>query len=278
MIQVAQVNHTGNMADTIPPMGTREQNWVLPVTRRIKAVVSIPVATVGKPLTVENGERIPKDGDADIIAYGRSLLCDPDIAHKVEKNEPIRQCLNCNKGCMDAIQNRRYAECEKRRRGRYVHCTAEERKCVVVVGAGIAGLEAARVAAIRGHQVDVYEKEGKAGGQIHLAAGPPRKDEILRAVEYYETILPSLGVAMHLNTEVSKEILNAADAVIVAVCAHDMSLPIPGADSANVVFSWDVLAGKAGLPVTVPSSAVVWWVPKRQSICWKRAAPCPSLR
>ena len=249
MIQVAQANHTGNMADTIPPMGTREENWVLPTTRAVKAAVSIPVATVGKVLTVENGEQLLADGDADIIAYGRSLLCDPDIAIKAETGEPVRLCLNCNKGCVDAIQNRRYISCvlnaENGEEATMSIKPGEGQKKVVIVGAGVAGLEAARVAAIRGYEVDVYEKEDKVGGQIHLAAVPPRKDEILRSVAYYECILPALGVNIHLNTEATVEIMNAADAVIVAVGAHDLLLPIPGADGANVVSSWDVLAGKA---------------------------------
>ena len=249
MIQVAQANHTGNMADTIPPMGTREENWVLPTTKAVKAAVSIPVATVGKVLTVENGEKLLADGDADIIAYGRSLLCDPDIAIKAESGEPVRLCLNCNKGCVDAIQNRRYISCvlnaENGEEATMAIKPGEGNKKVVIVGAGVAGLEAARVAAIRGYEVDVYEKEDKVGGQIHLAAVPPRKDEILRSVAYYECILPALGVNIHLNTEATAEIMNAADAVIVAVGAHDLLLPIPGADGANVVSSWDVLAGKA---------------------------------
>ena len=77
-----------------------------------------------------------------------------------------------------------------------------------------------------------------------MAAVPPRKDEILRSVEYYNAILPGLGVNIHLNTEATKEVMNAADAVIVAVGAQDIVLPINGTDSANVVSSWDVLAGK----------------------------------
>ena len=249
MIQVAQANHTGNMADTIPPMGTREENWVLPVTRAVKAAVSVPVATVGKVLTVENGEQLLENGDADIIAYGRSLLCDPDIAIKAESGEPVRLCLNCNKGCVDAIQNRRYISCvlnaENGEEATMSIKPGEGQKKVVVVGAGVAGLEAARVAALRGYEVDVYEKEAQVGGQIHLAAVPPRKDEILRSVAYYECILPALGVNIHLNTVATADIMNAADAVIVAVGAHDLVLPIPGADGANVVSSWDVLAGKA---------------------------------
>ena len=249
MIQVAQANHTGNMADTIPPMGTREENWVLPVCKAVKAAVSIPVATVGKVLTVENGEKILSNGDADIIAYGRSLLCDPDIALKAESGEPIRLCLNCNKGCVDAIQNRRYISCvlnaENGDEATISIKPGDGKKKVVVVGGGVAGLEAARVAALRGYEVDLYEKEAVLGGQINIAAVPPRKDEILRSVAYFECILPALGVGIHLNTEATKEIMNAADAVIVAVGAHDMILPIPGADGANVVSSWDVLAGKA---------------------------------
>ena len=249
MIQVAQANHTGNMGDTIPSMGTVPYNWTLPIAKKVKEVVSIPVATVGRVVNVKNGEEILANGEADMISYGRSLLCDPDIAIKIEKDEPIRECLNCNKGCVDAIQNRRYISCvlnaENGDEATIFIKPAEEKKHVVIVGAGIAGLEAARVAAVRGHQVDVYEKADHIGGQIHLAAVPPRKSEILRSVEYFEKILPELGVTIHLNTECTKEIMNDADAVIVAVGAHDFILPVPGADSENVVSSWDVLSGKA---------------------------------
>jgi len=251
MIQVAQANHTGNMADTIPPMGTREENWVLPVTRAVKAAVSIPVATVGKVLTIENGEKIIADGDADIIAYGRSLVCDPDIAHKAETGEPVRLCMNCNKGCVDAIQNRRYITCvlnaENGEEATMSIKPGNGSKKVVVVGGGVAGLEAARVAALRGYEVDLYEKEAVLGGQINIAAVPPRKDELLRSVAYFECILPALGVNIHLNTEATTDIMNGADAVVVAAGAHDLALPIPGADGENVVSSWDVLAGKAGV-------------------------------
>lgn len=249
MIQVAQANHTGNMADTIPPMGTREDNWVLPVTKAVKAAVSIPVATVGKVLTIENGEKIIADGDADIIAYGRSLVCDPDIAKKAESGEPVRLCMNCNKGCVDAIQNRRYITCvlnaENGEEATMSIKPGNGQKKVVIIGAGVAGLEAARVAALRGYEVDLYEKEAVLGGQINIASVPPRKDELMRAVAYFECLLPALGVNIHLNTEATKEIMNAADAVIVAVGAHDFALPIAGANGANVVSSWDVLAGKA---------------------------------
>ena len=111
MIQAAQANHTGNMGDTIPPMGDVPYNWTLPAAKRIKNTVNIPVATVGRVITVEAGEQILENGEADMIGYGRSLLTDPDIAVKTAAGECIRECLNCNKGCVDAIQNRRYISC-----------------------------------------------------------------------------------------------------------------------------------------------------------------------
>ena len=132
MIQVAQANHTGNMGDTIPPMGAMPYNWTLPVAERVKALVSVPVATVGRVVSVEAGEKILEDGAADIIAYGRSLMCDPDIALKAATGEPIRECLNCNKGCVDAIQNRKYISCDRRHqagRGRQEDCRGGRRYC-----------------------------------------------------------------------------------------------------------------------------------------------------
>lgn len=248
MIQVAQANHTGNMGDTIPPMGTMPYNWTLPIAKKVKAAVNIPIATVGRVVTVANGEEILQNDEADMIGYGRSLLCDPDIALKAAAGVPIRECLNCNKGCVDAIQARHYISCvlnaENGDEATVSIKPSAAKKNIAVIGAGIAGLEAARVAALRGHHVDLYEKTDRIGGQINIASVPPRKDEILRAVEYYEKILPSMDVALHLNSTCDKEAMNAADAVICAVGAHDLMLPIPGANSTKVVSSWDVLAKK----------------------------------
>lgn len=245
MIQVAQANHTGNMGDTIPPMGTVPYNWTLPTCRKVKAVVNVPVLTVGRVVSLENAEEILEAGDADMIGFGRSLLADADIVHKAQRKEPIRECLNCNKGCVDAIQGRRYISCilnaENGDEGTIFIKPSEEKKHVVILGAGIAGLEAARVASLRGHQVDLYEKEDHIGGQICIAAVPPRKSEILRSIEYYEKILPRLGVDLHLNTECTKEAMNAADVVLCAIGAHDITLPFVDANDPSVVSSWDVL-------------------------------------
>ncbi|MFQ7763456.1 MAG: FAD-dependent oxidoreductase [Blautia wexlerae] len=174
------------------------------------------------------------------------MLADADIANKAISGECIRECLNCNKGCVDAIQGRKYISCvlnaENGNEGTIFIKPADEKKKVAVVGAGIAGLEAARVAAKRGHEVTVFEKSDKIGGQIHLAAVPPRKSEILRSIEYYEKILPELSVDMKLNTETDCEELNKFDHVILAIGAHNMDLPMSVTDS-NIVSAWDVLAG-----------------------------------
>ena len=177
--------------------------------------ISIPVATVGRVLTVANGEEILRNGQADVIGYGRSLLCDPDIAVKTERNESIRLCLNCNKGCVDALQNRRYLSCvlnaENGDEETIFIRPGNGSKKVVIAGAGIAGLEAARVAARRGYSVTVYETAGELGGQINLAAVPPHKAEIMRAVDYYKKILPALGVEIKLGTPCTVRDMNAAD-------------------------------------------------------------------
>ena len=250
MIHVAQANHTGNMNDTIPAMGTRPYGFMLEETKAVKAVVSIPVSTVGRLTTVRAAETLLEQGVCDIVAYGRSLLADPDIANKLTsgKAEEIRRCIMCNKGCTDAIGGRAFVSCvlnaENGHEYERVITSAENPRTIAVVGGGVAGLEAARVLAIKGHSVELYEKSLRLGGQLNIASVPPRKEEMNRIVNFYEEALKDLDVKIFLNREFTKEDAKKYDTIINAVGAHNLVPRIPGIENVNVVNSWDVLGNK----------------------------------
>ena len=235
-----------------PPMYF-DKGVYLPFAEQVKQVVDVPVLAAGRMDDPDLAAQALRDGRCDMIGLARPLLTEPDYVRKVRNDELalIRPCLCCHEGCFGRAFDGAVGSCAVNpecARERLVGITpAAEKKRVVVVGGGPAGLEAARVAAKRGYDVTVYEASDHLGGQIVLAAAPPRKDEIMRSVEYYEKILPGLGVKVELNHTASPADLNAADAAIVAVGAHDVVIPVPGADSEKVVSSWDVLAGKVEL-------------------------------
>ncbi len=249
MIHVGQANHTGNMNDTIPAMGTREYGFIMDCAEAVKKAVSVPVCAVGRIVTEAAAEAVLASGKCDLIALGRPLLCDPDFANKAQAGQPIRYCISCNKGCTDKISNRGYCECVLNAENGMEYArtvtAAQSGKKVAVVGAGLAGLEAARVAALKGHSVTLFEKSYEIGGQLNIAAVPPRKGEMNRAVHYFKSILPTLGIRVEMGKEPDKATLNTFDHVIVAVGAHNTMLPVAGGELSHVVSAWDVLAGRS---------------------------------
>lgn len=245
---VAQANHTGNMNDTIPAMGTRKYGFVVYAAEAVKNAVSVPVCAVGRIITEEAAEAVLTSGKCDLVGLGRPLLCDPDFANKAIAGKPVRYCLSCNKGCTDNIINRSFCQCvlNAENGAEYVRTItpAKNKKKVAVIGAGIAGLEAARVCALKGHKVTVFEKSYALGGQINIASVPPRKGEMARSIIYYEKVLPSLNVTVITGREPDVKELNGFDEVIVATGAQNVQLKVEGASLAHVVSAWSVLARK----------------------------------
>ena len=251
MFHVAQANHTGNMADTIPPMGVQPYGFFVDIAGKIKANVHVPVSTVGRIIDPAMAERIVTCGKADIIGLGRPLLADPDWGAKIEAGRScdIRRCISCNKGCTDAIQERRFISCVLNAENGCENVRsitpADVKKKVAVIGGGPAGLEAARVASLRGHSVTLFERETELGGQLNLACLPPRKSEMRRATQDLIHAVRRAGVHLCLGCTVTEQQLldDKFDAVIVAVGAHNAAPAIPGKENINVADAWSVLAG-----------------------------------
>jgi len=259
MLHVAQANHTGNMADTIPPMGVQPYGFFVKIAGDIKKAVNVPVSAVGRIVDAEMAERVIESGMADMVAMGRPLLADPDWGTKIAAGKAcdIRRCISCNKGCTDAIQNRQFLSCVLNAENGYENSRsiqpAEQKKKIAVLGGGPAGLEAARVAALRGHDVTLFEKTTSLGGQLNIACVPPRKEEMRRAAQDLIHAVCNAGVHLCMGqTRTAEQLKDAGfEAVINAVGAHSAAPRIPGIDGVNVADAWKVLAGEQQVYGTV---------------------------
>lgn len=259
MFHVAQANHTGNMADTIPPMGVQPYGFFVKIAGDIKKAVHVPVSAVGRIVDAEMAARVIESGMADIVAMGRPLLADPDWGTKIAAGKAcdIRRCISCNRGCTDAIQNRQFLSCVLNAENGYENTRsiqpAAQKKKIAVLGGGPAGLEAARVAALRGHDVTLFEKTTTLGGQLNIACVPPRKEEMRRAAQDLIHAVCNAGVHLCMGqTRTAEQLKDAGfEAVINAVGAHSAAPRIPGIDSVNVADAWKVLAGEQQVYGTV---------------------------
>ena len=259
MFHVAQANHTGNMADTIPPMGVQPYGFFVKIAGDIKKAVNVPVSAVGRIVDADMAARVIESGMADMVAVGRPLLADPDWGTKTAAGKAcdIRRCISCNKGCTDAIQNRQFLSCVLNAENGYENTRsiqpAAQKKKIAVLGGGPAGLEAARVAALRGHDVTLFEKTTSLGGQLNIACVPPRKEEMRRAAQDLIHAVCNAGVHLCMGqTRTAEQLKDAGfEAVINAVGAHSAAPRIPGIDSVNVADAWKVLAGEQQVYGTV---------------------------
>ena len=222
------------------------------LAEEVKKVVKIPVIAAVRINNPFLAEEIIASGKADFVCMGRPLIADPELPKKAleGKVEDIRPCIACNQGCLDRVFTGLSVECcvnaaVGREAEAKIEPTSKPKK-VVVVGGGPGGMEAARVAALRGHKVILYEKNSRLGGQLNLASKPPGREEIQNIVNYLSTQLNKLGVEVKLGVEADVKLIEdlKPDVVIVASGVVPIIPEVEGIEKSNVFLAHDVLAEK----------------------------------
>jgi len=200
-------------------------------------------------------EQILRDEKADAVCMGRALIADPYLIQKVKKNElwNIVKCVACNQGCFDHVFLMKPIECMRNflvsREGKYdLNRKVEKPLKVVIVGAGPAGLEAARVATILGHKVILIEKNSEIGGQVNVAFVPHGHETLKEIIDYYKNQIFHLNIELKLNTLATPELIDSLnpDVVILATGVEYSIPPIKGVNGelgSNICFADEALAG-----------------------------------
>ena len=213
------------------------------VTRKLRDAVSLPLVTTNRINMPETAEAVLARGDADMVSMARPFLADPDWVLKAESNrdDEINTCIACNQACLDHVFKNKTASCLVNPRAAHetelVVEPAEQTKSVAVVGAGPAGLAAAKTAAERGHSVVLYEAADRIGGQFNMAKRIPGKEEFVETIRYFTRMLELLDVDVRLNTRVDQAALEAEgfDEIIIATGVYPRDPKIPGQDHPKVL-------------------------------------------
>jgi 2-enoate reductase len=251
----------------IHPPPTLPPGCMVELAEMVKKAVNIPVIAVGKLGYPELAERVLQEGKADFIALGRQLLADPEWPNKVKegKLEDICPCIGDLEGCEVRIEKRRYVSCTVNpatgMEREFAIKPAEQEKTVLVVGGGPGGMEAARVAALRGHKVTLWERGTALGGNLIPASVPDFKQDYRRLIDYLIAQVKKLGVTIELGKEATPELIQAMkpEVVFIAAGGTPIILEIPGIDKTKVTTAIDLLLGRkeAGRSVIVIGGGIV---------------------
>lgn len=228
-----------------------EPGWNVWRAKKFKEVVDVPVIAVGRFSDPRVADKFIAQGDADLIAFGRQQLADPDFLNKAKAGnyDQIRTCIACNQGCIERLMYEPNASVrcainpETGQELLYPRTPAKTKKKVWVIGAGPAGLTAAQEAARLGHDVSLFEKEHKAGGQILYASKAPSKHIYGEWIRWQIKQVEQMGVTIQTGTKVTTEKLESADvdAVILAIGGDKIIPPIQGLEDPIVSNAWQIL-------------------------------------
>jgi 2-enoate reductase len=221
------------------------------LSEMVKKIVNIPVIAVGKLGYPELAERVLAEGKADFVALGRALLADPEWSNKVRegKLKDICPCIGDNEGCLRRSMEQKYISCSVNpmtgMEREFALKPTKKKKSVLVVGGGPAGMEAARVSAIRGHEVTIWEKNDTLGGNLIPASVPEFKLDYKRLIDYLSTQVEELGITVQLEKEGTSELVEKMrpDVVFIATGAEPIIPEIPGVQEQKVCTAVDVLLG-----------------------------------
>ncbi len=222
------------------------------LAREIKQVVSIPVISVGG-INHEVGPQIIENGDADLVAMGRALVADPELPNKLKDGrlEAVRPCIRCNDGCIGRFFQGKTMRCATNpatgRESRFIVQPASQSKNIVVVGAGVAGMELARITKKKGHRVTVFEKNSQVGGNAAVAAVPKFKQDVKNLITWYKNQLDALDVDLRLSQEAGLGEVQRLkpDVLVVAVGSEPLIPRIQNINDQKVVTASDLLTGNA---------------------------------
>ena len=249
-----------------PPM-YMPKGYAVELAAEAKKAVNIPILAGGRMNDAGIAEAAIRDGKIDAVVLGRAALADPEYPNKVltGHTEKIRPCIACNQGCITRLQQGKQPTCAVNpaamREVRYALRPCVQPKKIVVIGGGVAGMEAARTAAMRGHKVSLYEKSGQLGGNLIPGGSHSFKKEVRKLNAWYLNELEHLPVELHLGEEATVEQVRdmAADVVVLATGSVPVMPKVPGIEDEKVIGCMEAFAHpeKVGRKVVVVGGGLV---------------------